>query len=263
MKKVLAMADNCIDIYYKQDHFYVTGNSIDFAFNYKALGGDVTEMTILGGDFFADALVEKLAEKGIPLRVLAKSEKPTGMAKMDVQNGDRVHLQFVGNAMEDIELGPDDIEFAKSFDIVYSERWCGVYRYIKEMKRPGQIWVYDFAKRLTTLETNELTIPFIDYAFFSFDGDEEEARELVVRTKAKGAGCVIAMLGEKGSLAYDGETFHRESADKVKVCNTVGAGDSYIAGFTYGVSLGEDIASCMRRGKTQATKIIQIFNPYE
>ena len=40
------MADNCIDVYYKLDRYYLTGNSIDFALNYKDLGGDVTEMTI-------------------------------------------------------------------------------------------------------------------------------------------------------------------------------------------------------------------------
>ena len=55
------MADNCIDVYYKLDRYYLTGNSIDFALNYKDLGGDVTEMTILGNDVFADALEERLS----------------------------------------------------------------------------------------------------------------------------------------------------------------------------------------------------------
>lgn len=262
MKKILAMADNCIDVYYKQDRFYTTGNCIDFAFNYGALGGDVTVMTILGNDFFADALVEKLEERKIPLRVLAKSEKPTGMAKMAIEDGNRVHIEFAGNAMEEIELGKEDLEFVKNFDIVYCERWCKVHRYIKELKQPHQIWVYDFSKRLT-LETNDLILPYIDYAFFSYDSDDEYIKNFLVETQAKGAGCVIAMLGEHGSLAYDGKQFYREAAEKVTVCNTVGAGDSYVAGFTYGVSLGEDISQCMHRGKTQATKIIQIFNPYE
>ena len=82
------------------------------------------------------------------------------------------------------------------------------------------------------------------------------------RTHAKGAGCVIAMLGEHGSLAYDGTAFYELDAEKVTIVNTVGAGDSYIAAFTYGLSLGEDIPTCMRRGKAQATQIIQQFNPY-
>ena len=166
MKRTIAMADNCIDVYYKQDRFYTTGNSIDFAFNYRALGGEITEMTILGNDFFADALREKCSERGIPLRVIKQSDKPTGMAKMAIVDGDRVHLSFVGNAMEEIELSEEDQAFVRDFDIVYCERWCKVHRYLPALKRPGQIWVYDFSKRLT-LETNDLVLPYIDYAFFS------------------------------------------------------------------------------------------------
>lgn len=81
------------------------------------------------------------------------------------------------------------------------------------------------------------------------------------RTKAKGAGCVIAMLGEHGSLAYDGQS-SITAAENVPVVNTVGAGDSYIAAFTYGVSLGESIPQCMARGKALATRIVQQFEPY-
>ena len=62
MKRAIAMADNCIDVYYKLDRYYLTGNSIDFALNYRDLGGDVTEMTILGNDVFAMALEERLKE---------------------------------------------------------------------------------------------------------------------------------------------------------------------------------------------------------
>ena len=69
------MADNCIDVYYKLDRYYLTGNSIDFALNYKDLGGDVTEMTILGNDVFADALEERLKEREIPLRILKRTDR--------------------------------------------------------------------------------------------------------------------------------------------------------------------------------------------
>ena len=74
---------------------------------------------------------------------------------------------------------------------------------------------------------------------------------------------VVAMLGEYGSLAYENGKFYKLDAEKVEVVNTVGAGDSYIAAFTYGVSLGEDIMQCMRRGRQRATEIIQQFNPYK
>lgn len=261
MKRAIAMADNCIDVYYKLDRYYLTGNSIDFALNYKDLGGDVTEMTILGNDVFAMALSERLKEKEIPLRVIKQVGRPTGMATMDIEEGDKKHLHFEGNAMELIELSEEDLEFVKQFDIVYAERWAKIDRYIRKLKQPGQIWVYDFSKRLE-LESNDAILPYIDYAFFSYDRDDDYIRNFMIKTKQKGTGCVIAMLGEYGSLAYDGNQFYELNAEKVPVVNTVGAGDSYIAAFTYGVSLGETITECMLRGKNRATQIIQQFNPY-
>ena len=364
MKKAIAMADNCIDVYYRMDRYYLTGNSIDFALNYKAQGGDVTEMTVLGNDVFADALVERLKQRDIPLRVLKRIDRPTGMAKMDLVDGDKKHLEFHGNAMEEIELSAEDMEFVKGFDIVYAERWAKAERYIAALRQPGQIWVYDFSKRLEQpsndallpyldyaffsydrddvlkridrptgmakmdlvdgdkkhlefhgnameeielsaedmefvkgfdivyaerwakaeryiaalrqpgqiwvydfskrLEqpSNDALLPYLDYAFFSYDRDDDYIREFMRRTKAKGAGCVIAMLGEHGSLAYDGQRFYHQAAENVPVVNTVGAGDSYIAAFTYGVSLGESIPQCMARGKALATRIVQQFDPY-
>ncbi len=264
MKKTIAMADNCIDVYYKLDRYYLTGNSIDFALNYKDMGGDVTEMTILGNDVFALALEEKLKERKIPLRVLSRVDRPTGMATMDLLEGDKKHIFFKGNAMEEIQLTEEDLEFVKQFDIVYSERWTGLHRYAAELKQPGQIWVYDFSKRLEQ-ESNELILPYIDYAFFSYERDDDYIRSFLERTWRKctsNKSVVIAMLGENGSLAFDGDNWFYEPAQKVKVVNTVGAGDSYIAAFTYGISLDEDIPSCMCRGKERATQVIQQFNPY-
>lgn len=261
LKKAIAMADNCIDVYYKQNRYYLTGNSIDFAMNYKALGGDITEMTILGNDVFAMALEEKLKDKEIPLRILRRSDKSTGMATMDIINGDKKHLHFEGNAMTEIELSQDDLEFVKQFDIVYAERWTKVERYIKQLKQPGQIWVYDFSKRLEE-PSNNMILPYLDYAFFSYDKDDTYIRTFMQNAWKKGAKTIIAMLGENGSLAYDGEKFFKKDAEKVPVVNTVGAGDSYIAAFTYGISLGESIPDCMLRGKMRATEIVQQFEPY-
>lgn len=261
MKRAVALADNCIDVYYKLDRYYLTGNSVDFALNYRDLGGDVTEMTVLGNDVFARAMRYRLEERGIPVYVLGEPDRPTAMATMDLVDGDKVHLEFAGNTLEEIAFTEDDLEFIKGFDIVYAERWAHIERFASEVKRDGQIWVYDFSKRLEQPSNLDI-LPHLDYAFFSYDADDTYIRDFMRRQYALGAGCVVALLGEHGSLAYDGANFFEEPAEKVEVVNTVGAGDSYIAAFTYGLSLGEDIPSCMRRGKERATKIIQQFNPY-
>ena len=54
----------------------------------------------------------------------------------------------------------------------------------------------------------------------------------MLRLRSRGPQLVIAMRGEMGSLCFDGEGFHEFGIVKCdNVVDTMGAGDSYIAGF--------------------------------
>jgi fructoselysine 6-kinase len=70
------------------------------------------------------------------------------------------------------------------------------------------------------------------------------------------------MLGENGSLCYDGKSFLEEGIVKTRVENTVGAGDAYVAGFMGGVIGGKDLQECMRAGSAMASAVISKFEPY-
>ena len=51
---------------------------------------------------------------------------------------------------------------------ICGESMCSVsYTHLDVYKRQGQIWVYDFSKRLEQ-ESNDEIIPYLDYAFFSY-----------------------------------------------------------------------------------------------
>ena len=171
------------------------------------------------------------------------------MAKMDLVDGDKKHLEFHGNAMEEIELPAEDMEFVKGFDIVYAERWAKAERYIAALRQPGQIWVYDFSKRLEQ-PLQRRASPLSGLRLFSpTTKDDDYIREFMRRTKAKGRRLCDRHAGRAWKPAYDGQRFYHQAAENVPVVNTVGAGDSYIAAFTYGVSLGESIPQCMARAR--------------
>ena len=73
----------------------------------------------------------------------------------------------------------------------------------------------------------------------------------------------VAALGEKGSIAYDGERFYECGiVPAEKAVNTVGAGDSYIAGFTKGVLDGLGVPACMHAGAERSSRVIGSFEPY-
>ena len=160
------------------------------------------------------------------MRILKRTDRPTAAAKMDLVDGDKKHLHFEGNAMEEIELQDDDLEFVKQFDIIYAERWAKVGRYIKRDQAGRAGMGICFSKRLEQ-ESNDEIIPYLDYAFFSHDRDDEYIRNFMGEDETKkGAKTVVAMLGEYGSLAYENGKFYKLDAEKVEVVNTVGAGDS-------------------------------------
>ena len=78
-----------------------------------------------------------------------------------------------------------------------------------------------------------------------------------------GAEVLLATFGEGGSLAFDGTEFYRQPCIPApKLVNTVGAGDSYGAGFMSGVLRARSIPECMLSGAKKAAEIVSIFEPY-
>ena len=74
---------------------------------------------------------------------------------------------------------------------------------------------------------------------------------------------MTATLGEEGSLTWDGQRLYVGQAVQARqVVNTVGAGDSFIAGFMEGVIRGLDIPGCLQNGAALAAQVVAQFNPY-
>ena len=74
---------------------------------------------------------------------------------------------------------------------------------------------------------------------------------------------MIATFGKNGSIAYDGSKFYKGDIVPVKhVVNTVGAGDSYFAGFIAAFIDEKPIPDCMHSGAARAAQVISVFDPY-
>ena len=105
--------------------------------------------------------------------------------------------------------------------------------------------------------TCQTALPNVDVAFFSDDSaDESQLREIMRGIAAKGPSVVVAMRGPKGSMAWDGETFYHQDAIDCVVVDTLGAGDSYIAGFLLARLAGKSMPECMRAGSDNSAVTI-------
>jgi len=80
---------------------------------------------------------------------------------------------------------------------------------------------------------------------------------------SRGPKLVVAMRGEKGSICYDGTDYHEMGIVYCdSVVDTMGAGDSYIAGFLNAIIQGKSIIDSMHAGAMNATETIKYFGAW-
>ena len=97
----------------------------------------------------------------------------------------------------------------------------------------------------------------------SYPQRDEHVKELMKEYQALGPKMVIATFGEEGSLCYDGKEFYSGEITPAKeVVNTVGAGDSFCAGFMYGIMNGYSIPECLKEGADLSAEVVAMFDPY-
>ena len=95
----------------------------------------------------------------------------------------------------------------------------------------------------------------------------EEILEAARKINRKGVETVLVSMGPKGILLVSDGKAYQAVPPKVEVVNTIGAGDSSVAGFIYGLSKGYDLkesliwataagsATTLRRGTALATRV--------
>jgi len=87
----------------------------------------------------------------------------------------------------------------------------------------------------------EALLENIDYAIVSRDvpsrllGEEDLEKSLPLMQRRYGCALTAATLGQDGVLAWDGKQFHYACAYQVAAVDTTGAGDTFHAGFIYGL----------------------------
>ena len=104
----------------------------------------------------------------------------------------------------------------------------------------------------------EELLPRLDYFVASRDiperltGQKDLRKALPEVSKRYGFTLAAATLGEEGVLAWDGERFWYAAAYRVKVVDSIGAGDIFHAGFIYGLMSGWEMQRVLDFGCSAA-----------
>ncbi|MGO4988621.1 fructoselysine 6-kinase [Gallicola sp. Sow4_E12] len=248
MYKIACFGDNCVDYYTESDEYFFGGNPLNVAVYCKRLGHESSYIGAVGTDRFGEAMKNQIASKGVDLSHLKQIEGKTAISYVTIENSDRVFGDYEEGVMESFSLTNEDINFILTHDVAVTGLWGHCEEYLEKIKSTGILTAFDSTDRPEDKIT-KIAIPWVDLFFFSDDeSSEEELKKKMREIHSKGPDVVIATRGEKGSLAYNGEIYFHQGIISVEVADTMGAGDSYIAGFLCEYLKEKNIEGSMKSG---------------
>ncbi len=237
-----------------------------FACGAARLGLRVASIGRVGDDVFGHFMLRSLQERGVDTRgVIVDPNVRTGLSVILARGSDRAILTFPG-AIPTLRLA--DIQPGLLAQARHLHLTC---YYIQDALRPDVPALFDLAHQLgmsVSLDTN------YDPAE-TWDGGVQEAlkrtdiflpndTECCAIAGLPDVGAALSALaqriemvavkwGAKGALGrtagQPGQVFQAQSLP-VQVKDTVGAGDSFDAGFLYGYLSGWEMERCLRLGAT-------------
>lgn len=260
--KLAAVGSNCIDYYENIENgkAYPGGGPVNMAVYTLRLGGQASYIGPVGNDCYGEIMYKAIEEKGVDISHLHVKDGHTAVTQVNLVNGERVFGDYEEGVLTDYVLSEEDLDFICTHDVVVCDLWGKVEGQFRELKKRGMTTAFDCATRPESPESMR-AMPYTDYLFFSCDdGDTPELREQMKKYHEQGPKLVICMMGAEGSLCYDGKEFHRFGIVPCEnLVDSMGAGDSYIAGFLFGITEGLTIEQAMEKGAQNATVTLGYF----
>ncbi|PID26639.1 MAG: fructoselysine 6-kinase [Candidatus Cloacimonadota bacterium] len=258
--KIATVGDNCIDYYLNSKKMYAGGNSVNVAVYSKRLGIDSSYIGAIGSDRYGEYMIKQIKSKDVDISHLNILDGKTAVTKVELVDGERVFGEYDEGVLKNFKLSSEQKRFILTHDLVITALWGNVHNDLKYFKESGMIVAFDAATEPFS-NIGLIAMENTDYFFFAIDNyGKENLENLKLNMKKiynKGVKQVIATLGECGSIVYNGTDFTEFGIIKCDVVDTMGAGDSYIAGYLKGVLEKRSIEECMRLGAKNASKTIQ------
>jgi ribokinase len=236
-------------------------------------GADVTMITRLGRDTFADMALATWAAAGVTPAVTHDPASYTGAAYIFIEaaTGNNAIIVAPGAAglisESDIDAQAARIAGAGVFVTQLEQPLPAALRGLQIAREAGVTTILNPAPA-ATLPPGMLAL--CDYVTPNESEAEAltglpvttiaEAEEAARALRAMGAGAAIITLGDKGALFHDGQVFvHVPAIDAGPVVETTGAGDAFNGGLAAALAEGMDPVAAVRFGC--ATAGISVTRP--
>lgn len=233
------------------------------AHNLAALGSHVGFQSRIGDDPLGQIALERLQQGGVDVSQVRRvpGAITTGLTVILHHESWRNILTYAGTIAE---LTWDDLDLNYLADSRHFHL-SSYYLQRALLPRIGELFQFLKKKGLTiSLDTNDdpddrweglqEVLKFVDVLL----PNEREACKLAGADDLEGAirklsamvPLVVVKLGKEGALAQQGKDRLRSPSQKVEAVDTVGAGDSFDAGFLHQYVRGADLQTCLNSGNS-------------
>lgn len=238
---------------------------------FSNLGGKAGFIGSVGDDYYGGFFTESLHHAGIRSHVTVVESHPTGVASTFISSdGERTFGTFLGAAAC---LKPE--LFSESlfdgYDYFFIEGYLVqdhelIVSAMKTARSAGTQVCLDLASSNVVAADRDFFHMLLDkYVDIVFANEQESEAmtglEPMEAAIEMGRHCPMAVVkvGSRGSIIVsDGKVYEAEAVKAEHVVDTTGAGDSYAAGFLYGLSRNCPLDVCARIGSMVASSVIQV-----
>ena len=219
-------------------------------------------LATIGEDLFSRYLVEEFVSKGIDINLLQKiKNQKTNLSLIFNGNKDRSFLSCVqdkatSERIVEEQIKQIDISSLVHIHVCYEQlALSAVQEFLKNARNLGISTSTGLAYEDTRLwnKENASLVRSVDWCFMNLSEAQRITGEnvvlLVLLSLQNIVSIPVVTLGSEGAVALSSkdEVLHCP-AYSVDVVNTTGSGDSFAAGFIYGIVNDAPLSTCLRYG---------------
>lgn len=284
-KKIVVFGSFVVDLMGRGPHLPVPGETVKSGFfkmgpggkgfnqgvaAHKS-GGDVTMITKLGRDTFADIALGTMRELGMDAsKVIRTGEHSTGVALIEVdENSGQNAIMVIPSACdhitdEEVRALRDVIGGADILLTQLETNMSSIKGVIDMAHAAGKTVILNTApvqpvedallEKVTIVTPNEVEASILTGTKVV---DAESAAKAAAWFFQRGVKKVVITMGGRGAFVSDGARSEMTPAFQVDAIDTTGAGDAYNGGFVTALSEGSDIFAAARFAAATAALSVQ------
>lgn len=231
--------------------------------NLGRLGINAKIATELGNDMFSAFAKEQFKKHNVsPINLYSGNKIPLNITSAIILKNDRSFITYGKGTIE-----PDDKAKEAFYNIAKGAKIClmapgGFLDVYKKLKDDGTIMVLDMGwDEDMTLEKYSELLSVADY----YTPNQKEALRITGYNNARDAAYalkkyfdkVVVKVDKDGCIGIDGdEYFFCPSLGQFKNVDSTGAGDAFLAGFTYGLFNDYKLKDCIEFGNITGGKAV-------